>query len=125
TVLSVAEDVNPLSIASHCLSSTGVADAKLFVLQLFPPSLETATSMEARPSRSAKYKFPWSSVITSESPPPAAEGFGRKFNDETRLQVACELERRAGERTDELRDERQLTAPVLQRRGQRARRVGG
>jgi hypothetical protein len=82
-VLSFAEGVSPLSMASHCLSSAGKADVKKFSLQLLPPSFVTATPTSARPSRSAKYAFPLSSVMMSESPPPKGAGFGLSPSGET------------------------------------------
>src|SRR2546425_13304160 len=87
-VLSLAEGVSPLSTASHCLSSPGTPAEKKFSLQLFPPSLVTATPTLARPSRSAKYALPLSSVIISESPPPPGAGLGRNPLGETMWKLA-------------------------------------
>src|SRR5919109_2838399 len=75
--MSTTDPVTPLSTANHCRSSTGDWAATEFSRQLLPPSLETATPMLARPSRSAKYAVPLASVRMSESPPPAADGLGR------------------------------------------------
>ena len=70
TVLSAADAVGPLSTANHCRSSAALCTATGVLRQLFPPSFDTAAPMFAVASRSTKYAKPWSSVMTSVSPPP-------------------------------------------------------